>query len=548
MTDNKNIPGTQLISGEQSQRIFEGLNRGMSRRDALRMLGLAGIAAAGAGSLFGPAGQVLAASASGATVTGKRGGRIKVATATSSTADTLDPAKGSNYTDYCRHNMFYNGLTSLDEQLVPRMSLAESFDTSDALSWNIKLRKDILFHDGKPLTSADVVYSLTRHKVPQVGSKALSIAQQFEEVKANGPHEVQVRLVSPNADLPAVLGTTHFLIVRDGTTDFTTANGTGPFTCAEFQPGVRSIAKRNDNYWKAGLPYLDEIEFFSIPDESARISALLAGDVDLINPVSPRSVSRLEGSASVALMESPTGGYTNLIMRDELGPVQNPDFVLAMKYLLDRKQINRVAFRGYGKIANDQPIAANNRYYSADVPQRAFDPDKAKFHLKKSGMAGRSLPLVASEAATGSQDIAQLLQLSGQQIGLKLDIKRVPADGYWSNHWMKHPLGFGSINARPTADLMFSLFFQSDAVMNESGWKNERFDELLLAARGETDDAQRKQMYGEMQMLVNEHCGVGIPQFSSSLDGHNAKLKGLAPHPLGGLMGYMFAEHVWLDA
>ena len=113
---------------------------------------------------------------------------------------------------------------------------------------------------------------------------------------------------------------------------------------------------------------------------------------------------------------------------------------------------------------------------------------------------------------------------------------------------MKHPLGFGSVNARPTADLMFSLFYQSTATMNESGWNNPRFDELLLAARGETDDAKRKQMYGEMQMLVHEHCGVGIPQFSSSLDGHNAKLKGLAPHPLGGLMGYMFAENVWLDA
>jgi len=548
MTDNKNIPGTQLISGEQSQRIFEGLNRGMSRRDALRMLGLAGIAAAGAGSLFGPAGQVLAAGASEGSVKGKRGGRIKVASATSSTPDTLDPAKGSNYTDYCRHNMFYNGLTSLDEQLAPSMALAESFDTSDALTWNIKLRKDVVFHDGKPLTSADVVYSLTRHKLPQVGSKALSIAQQFEEVKASGPHEVLVRLVSPNADLPAILGTTHFLIVRDGASDFATANGTGPFTCAEFQPGVRSIAKRNDNYWKAGLPYLDEIEFFSIPDESARISALLAGDVDLINPVSPRSVSRLKSNSNVNLMESLTGGYTNLVMRDELGPVQNPDFVLAMKYLLDRKQINRVAFRGYGAIANDQPIAASNRYFAADIPQRDFDLDKAKFHFKKSGMTGRALPLVASEAATGSQDIAQLLQLSGQQIGLKLDIKRVPADGYWSNHWMKHPLGFGSVNARPTADLMFSLFYQSTATMNESGWNNPRFDELLLAARGETDDAKRKQMYGEMQMLVHEHCGVGIPQFSSSLDGHNAKLKGLAPHPLGGLMGYMFAENVWLDA
>jgi peptide/nickel transport system substrate-binding protein len=248
------------------------------------------------------------------------------------------------------------------------------------------------------------------------------------------------------------------------------------------------------------------------------------------------------------VMESPTGGYTNLVMRDNLGPTQNPDFVLAMKYLLDREQINRVAFRGFGTLGNDQPIAPSHRYYNAGLPQRSFDPDKAKFHLQKSGLGGRSLPMVASEAATGSLDIAQLLQLSAQQIGLKLDIKRVPADGYWSNHWMKHPLGFGNIGARPTADLMFSLFYQSDATMNESGWKNAQFDQLLLAARAETDDAKRKQMYGDMQVLVHEQGGIGIPQFNSSLDGHSTKLKGLAPHPLGGFMGYMFAEHVWLEA
>jgi peptide/nickel transport system substrate-binding protein len=547
MTDNKNKTESQLISGVESQRVFEGLNRGMSRRDALRMLGLAGVAVAGAGSLFGSAGQLFAAEA-GSAGKGKRGGRIKVASATSSTADTLDPAKGGNYTDYCRHNMFYSGLAILDAQLAPQMALAESFDTADAISWTIKLRKDVVFHDGKPFTSADVVYSLTRHKLPETGSKVLTIAQQFEEVKASGPHEVQIRLASANADLPAILATTHFLIVRDGTTDFAIANGTGPFKCAEFQPGVRSIAVRNASYWKPGLPYLDEIEFFSIPDEAARISALLAGDVDLINPINPRSVSRIQDSANVELMETPTGGYTNLIMRDDLGPVQNPDFVLAMKHLLDRKQINRAAFRGFGQIANDQPIAPSNRYYFAGLPQREYDPEKAKFHLQKSGMAGRSLPLVASEAATGSLDIAQLLQLSGQQIGLKLDIKRMPADGYWSNHWMKHPLGFGNIGARPTADLMFSLFYKSDAGTNESGWKNEQFDQLLVAARGETDDAKRKQMYADMQVLVHEHGGIGIPQFNSSLDGHSAKLKGLSPHPLGGLMGYMFAEHVWLEA
>lgn len=538
---NKNLPmdqsGTDLFENADKASI-----RGVSRRDLLRGVA-AGVMIAGAtGGLMTGAQSVFASEMP------KRGGRIKVASSAGSTADTLDPARGANYTDYTRAYMFYSGLTVLDKLMTPRMALATEIGTDDATTWTVKLRRDVVFHDGKPLTSADVVYSLSRHNDPQVGSKAASIAQQIDEVTAVGPHEVRIRLTSPNADLPAVLATAHFLIVRDGTTDFSLANGTGPFKCAEFQPGVRSIAVRNDNYWKPGLPYLDEIELFTIPDEAARVNALLAGDVDLMNPVNPRSVERILGSNNATILESPTGAFTNLIMRDELGPMQNPDFTLAMKHLLDRDAIHRIGFRGFGTIANDHPVAPGHRYHFDGLPQRAYDLDKAKYHLQKAGMAGRSLPLVASDAAKGSLEIAQLLQLSAQNIGLKLDIKRVSPEGYWSNHWRKHPFHFGSISARPTVDLMFSTFYKSDAGWNESGWKNEQFDQLLVAARGETDEAKRKQMYADMQVLVHETGGIGIPQFTSSIDGHNVKLKGYGAHPLGGFMGYMFAEHVWLEA
>ena len=538
---NKNLPmdqsGTDLFEKADKTTI-----QGVSRRDLLRGVA-AGVVIAGAGG-----GLITRAQSVFASEMPRRGGRVKVASAAGSTADTLDPARGANYTDYTRAFMFYNGLTVLDKLMAPQMALASAIETDDALTWTVKLRQDVVFHDGKPLTSADVVYSLSRHNDPQVGSKAASIAKQIDEVTAVGPHEVKIRLTSPNADLPAILGTAHFLIVRDGTTDFSLANGTGPFRCAEFRPGVRSIGVRNENYWKPGLPYLDEIEFFTIPDEAARVNALLAGDVDIMNPVSPRSVDRIMGSSNATVLESPTGAYTNLVMRDELGPVQNLDFTLAMKYLLDRETIHRIGFRGFGTIANDQPVAPSHRYYFDGLPQRAYDPDKAKYHLQKSGIAGRSLPLVASDAATGSLDIAQLLQLSAQNIGLKLDIKRVAPEGYWSNHWMKHPLHFANISARPTVDLMFSTFYKSDAAWNESGWKNDQFDQLLVAARGETDDAKRKQMYADMQVLVHENCGIGISQFNSSLDGYNVKLNGYGTHPLGGFMGYMFAEHVWLEA
>jgi peptide/nickel transport system substrate-binding protein len=545
MADKK--VGPQLISGEESLRVFEGLNRGLSRRDALRMLGVAGVAAAGAGSLFGAAGKVFADDAA-TPLKGKPGGRIRVAGMSSSTADTLDPAKGALSTDYVRHFMFYNGLTRFDSHLVPQLELAERIDNDKATVWTITLRKDITFHNGKGLSAADVVFSLNRHKDPATGSKVMPLMAQFAEVKATGPLEVQITLTAPNAELPSILAVSHLLIVPEGTTDFNPGVGTGPFKVKEFKPGVRSVSVRNPGYWKPGLPYLDEIEFIAIGDEPSRVNALLSGDVHMINEVNPRSTQRISASAGHRVVDAPSGNYTDLIIRQDQMPGQNADFTQAMKYLLDREQVKSAVFRGYAVVGNDHPIAPGSRYHNADLPQRAYDPEKAKFLLKKAGMEKISMPVVCSPAATGSVDIAVLLQQSAKSVGLNLNVNRVPSDGYWSNHWMKHPLSFGNINPRPNADVIFSQFFQSTAPWNESGWKNEQFDQLLMLARGETDDAKRAKMYADMQTLVSDNCGIGIPVFISNIDGVDQRIKGYSSNPLGGFMGYMFSEQVWLDA
>lgn len=545
MTDNK--IDSKLISGQESLRVFEGLNRGMSRRSALQMLGVAGVAAAGAGSLFGAAGKLFADEAA-SPGKGKPGGRIRVAGMTSSTADTLDPAKGSSSTDYARHFMFYNGLTRFDSHMVPQLELAERIETSDATLWVITLRKEVTFHNGKALTAADVVFSLLRHKDPITGSKVMPLAEQFAEIKATGTNEVQIRLSGPNAELPSMLAVSHLLIVPEGTTDFNQGIGTGPFKAKEFKPGVRSLAVRNTDYWKPGLPYLDEIEFIAIGDEPSRINALLSGDVQIINEVNPRSTVRIKASAKHRVVDAPSGNYTDLIIRQDQLPGKSPEFTQAMKYLIDREQIKSAVFRGFAVVGNDHPIAPGSRYYNADLPQTVYDPEKAKFLLKKAGMESISMPVAASPAATGSVDIAVLLQQSAKQAGLKLDVNRLPSDGYWSNHWMKHPLSFGNINPRPNADVMFSQFFQSKAPWNESGWQNDQFDQLLMLARGETDDAKRSKMYADMQTLVHDHCGIGVPVFISNIDGVDQRVKGYGSNPLGGFMGYMFAEQVWLDA
>lgn len=529
-----------LVGPSESMRVMESLKRGASRRDVLTMLMACGMQAGAAGGLAS-----LATSAHAQTP--KRGGRIRVAGATAAATDTLDPAKQSNQTDYSRGSMLYNGLTSLDGSLTPQPALAESFTTQDAKTWVFTLRKGVVFHDGKALSPADVVFSILRHKDPATASKAKVLADQIESVRASGPNEVTMVLSAPNADLPVILGTFHFCIVKDGTTDFNTGIGTGPYKLKEFKPGVRSLVVRNEAYWKPGKPYLDEIEFVGIGDETARVNALLSGGMDLVASVNPRSVARVKGTPGYAIFTTQSGQYSDLIMRKDMGPGMSPDFAMAMKYLFDREQMKKTIALDYAVLGNDQPIDPTNRFHFKDLPQRSFDLDKAKFHLQKSGVTGK-IPMVVSPAAMYSVEIALLLQQAGQRIGLDIDVKRMPADGYWSNHWLNSPVGFGNVNPRPSADTILTQFFKSDAAWNESRWKSEKFDQLLLASRAETDLPKRKQMYADMQTMIHNDAGIGIPLFLASIDGHSTKLKGLSPIPLGGLMGYSFAEHVWLDA
>ncbi|GKT01989.1 ABC transporter substrate-binding protein [Acidovorax sp. SUPP3434] len=539
MSDSR-TPFDTLVGPQESLRVMDSLRRGATRRDVLAMLVAGGMQATLAGGL---AGMAVTAHAQ----TPRRGGRIRVAGATAAATDTLDPAKQSNQTDYSRGTMLYNGLFVLDGSLTPQPALAESSATQDAKTWVFTLRKGVTFHDGKALSPADVVFSILRHKDPATASKAKVLADQIETVKASGPNEVTIELSAPNADLPVILGTFHFHIVKEGTTDFNAGIGTGPYKLKEFKPGVRSLMVRNDAYWKPGKPYLDEIEFVGIGDESARVNALLSGGMDLVASVNPRAVARVKGTPGYAIFTTQSGQYSDLILRKDMGPGANPDFILAMKYLFDREQMKKSIALDYAVIANDQPIDPTNRFYFKDLPQRTFDLDKAKFHLQKSGVTGK-VPVVTSPAAMYSTETALLLQQSGQRIGLDLDIKRMPADGYWSNHWLNSPVGFGNVNPRPSADTILTQFFKSDAAWNESRWKSPQFDQLLLASRAETDLAKRRQMYADMQTMIHQDAGIGIPLFLASIDGHSTKLKGLSPIPLGGLMGYSFAEHVWLEA
>jgi peptide/nickel transport system substrate-binding protein len=420
MEENKPLSG--LIGADESTRILGALKRGATRRDVLAMLTAAGMQAALAGSI-----ATVAATAHAQTP--RKGGRIKVAGSTAAVSDTLDPARQSNGTDYVRGFMFYNGLTYLDGTLTPRPQLAEEFTTTDAKTWVFKLRRGVTFHDGKSLTPQDVIFSVMRHKNPETASRAKPLADQIEEVTATGPNEVTIRLAAPNADLPVILGTYHFHIVKDGTSDFNGGIGTGPYKLREFKPGVRAVAVRNENYWKPNRPYLDEIEHVGVSEETARVNGLLAGQLDLVLSVDPRSVNRITASSEHAIFETKAGPYTDLIMRRDSAPGNNADFVQGMKHLFHREQMIKSIMLGHGVVANDQPIHPSVRFHFKGLRQRPYDPEKAKWHFQRANLGSAAIPMVVSPVATGSIEIATILQHQAGKMGVHFDMRRMPADG-----------------------------------------------------------------------------------------------------------------------
>ncbi|WP_138467065.1 ABC transporter substrate-binding protein [Poseidonocella sp. HB161398] len=521
-------------------RLRQQMSRGATRRDVMRMLTASGMTIAAAGMLATRATRAHAAAP-------QRGGDLRVAGSSSSTSETLDPARFGKGTDYARGFMIYNGLTRLDGDLAPQPELATSWDSADGRVWVFKLRSGVTFHDGRPFTAEDAVWSVLRHNDPETASRARAYTGAIAEAVASGPLELTVTLSEPNYDLPVIFGTFNLMIVPAGTTDFSRGIGTGPYRLTEFEPGVRSVAVRNENYWKDGLQHVDTIEYFGLPDESSRLNALRAGEIHLTTGINPRSSKLIERDRGIELFVTRSGTFSDLYMQKTDATVGSEDFAAGIKALLPRDVIRSSIYRDFAEIGNDQPIAPSMKYFDDGLAPSGHDPEKAVYHLKKAGVMGQAIPLVASAGVGNTLDMALILQQAAQEAGLQIDVQRVPVDGYWSNVWMKRPFGFGTITQRPTADMIFSLCYKSDGPYNSSKWQDPKFDQLLLAARSERDETVRAQHYADMQALVRDGAGTAIPVFFSNIDAHSAALKGLEPIPTGNMMGYAFAENVWLD-
>ncbi len=516
------------------------LKRGATRREAMHLMAAAGFSIAAAGSIVSAASDALAA-------TPKKGGHIKAATPIQGPDDTLDPIMMGTTTDYSRGRAHYNSLIQLSDDIVPQPELAEEFGSnSNATEWTFKLRKDVEFHDGSKFTADDVIYSMNRHYGDDSISVVKSLVAAVTEWKKVGPYEVKAILDSPYADLAAVLGEKQFKIIKNGTTDFSNSVGTGPFKLVEFQPGVRSMHIRNDNYWREGAN-LDSIEIFGLTDPIARVNALLAGDINLAANIDPKAIKQIEAKDGVEILSIPSGSYMGICLLATKSPGNNPDFVKGMKLLQRRDKIVKSLLKGHGTVGNDHPInVAYGVDFCKDIPIQEYDPDQAKSLIQKSGIT--SAQIEVAEVSSGITDAVLMMQRECNKIGFDLQVKKMATDGFWGSVWQTTPMNVTAWSMRPTSTIMLDIAYAPDAPWSDTWWKDERMGALLTKAKAETNPANRYALQCEMQQIVRDGSGVIIPAHRNIVDGKASNVMGIPKLALGELGGAEWPEFAWIDA
>ena len=450
----------------------------------------------------------------------KRGGRFVAGLSGANTSDSWD---GRTHADLfmiaSAQGAVFDSLTEVaaDGSLIGE--LATDWEASpDAKVWTFNLRQGVTFHNGKAFGADDVIASLQMHVAEGAKSGAQPLVAPITEMKKITDHQVQFTLEAGNADFPYLMSDYHLLIYPAGQIEEAIAQGigTGIYRVKAFDPGVRFVGERVESHYKDGKAgWFDEIEYIAINDNTARMNALLTGQVDAINRIDFKTEALLKANPNVRIQEVTGNQHYTFPMLTDVAPFNDMNVRKALKHGINRQELVDKVLLGHGQVGNDSPIGPANQYM-ADLDPIPYDPDKSKFYLKQAGLDSINVDLSASNAAfEGAVDAAQLYQASAASGGININVVQEPADGYWSNVWLKKSWCACYWSGRATEDWMFSSAYAKGVPWNDTHWDHPRFQELLVSARAELDSNTRRQQYGEMQTILRDEGGVIIPMFAN---------------------------------
>jgi peptide/nickel transport system substrate-binding protein len=515
------------------------LDEELTRRQVIRG-GLAGGLALSAGGVLGACGgddDDTSPTGEQEDVALRSGGTLRVGATGGGAEDTVDAHKPTSDPDIMRVWQLYEPLAVRNPEFTKlEMVLAESIEAEKADLWTVRLKEGIEFHDGKPVTADDVIFSLRRildPKDPKVGAASIGYVKA-KELKKLDERTLQIPLEFANSAFPEDIGQ-YFNGIVPVDYDPKQPVGTGAWKYQSLAPGEQSTFVRHPNYWRKGEPLADELVIIDFTDATAKVNALLGGQVQAINNLPFSQLAAVQGNSKLRVVISETGSWQPFTMRVDAAPFSDNRVREAFRWIVNRKQMVEQVLSGQGRIANDL-YAPFDPCYAKDLPQREQDLEKAKSLLAQAGQSDLRVELVTGDIFRGVVEAAQVFAEQAKGAGVQVKVRKVDTGTFYGDNYLNWPFAqdFWATRTYLTQVAQGSL---PDSPFNETHWANEEFQKLIREARGELDDDKRCEILHDAQQIEYEEGGHIIPYFSNAIDAHSAEIGGIKEARSGFTLG-----------
>jgi peptide/nickel transport system substrate-binding protein len=528
-------------SGE-SESLISGAALG--RRQFLRGIAATGVVAGAGGFLTACSGSSSSSSpAATATSQPKRGGDLKVGLTGGGPTDTVDPHKGITYLDSSRLQSLYSPLVQLNANAELEYMLAESITpNSNFKQWEIKLKPGVTFHNGKPLTAQDVIFTLNRI-VSNGYSGAIPLGPiDIKNTKASGPHTVLVAMTKPYSSFVTQLAAS-WVYLYIAPVGFNPAKpvGTGPFMLKSLSTGQRSVFTRNPHYWRTGLPYADTLEILDFANTVSLADALQTGAIHAAGTLDGPQMATLDNASGVKAIPSKGGGIVPFTMRVDTPPFHDARVRQALRLLVDRAQLIDSALDGHGSLASDVFSPFDKDFDPSLV--RHTDVAHAKFLLKQAGQENLTVSLTTSQIATGTVAMATVLAAQAKVAGVKINVNNVPSGTFFGKQYLQWPFAQDYYNYFPyMAQVAESMLTKSP--FNETHTNDPTYTRLYDQANATASGSGlEKELLHEMQVFDFNKGGYIIPAYVDALDAYSTKIAGFQAARIGQPLSNFDMEH-----